>query len=162
MTLEEVKEAYSMRDVAEMYGFEVNRAGMMRCPFHQNDKDASLKIYKKDFHCFGCGAHGDQIDFVAKLTGVSFKDAFLSLGGTYEDQDKEEVQRKMQAAEAARQKKREKEFAEQERKRLNNQYITALRNGLNCFPVLSENWCQCRNELEYQLHIHDVINTERR
>ena len=60
------------------------------------------------------------------------------------------------------QKKREKEFAEQERKRLNNQYITALRNGLNCFPVLSENWCQCRNELEYQLHIHDVINTERR
>ncbi len=162
MTLEEVKEAYSMRDVVEMYGFEVNRAGMMHCPFHQNDKDASLKIYKKDFHCFGCGAHGDQIDFVAKLNGVSFRDAFLSLGGTYEDQDKEEVQRKMQAAEAARQKKREKEFAEQERKRLNNQYITALRNGLNCFPVLSENWCQCRNELEYQLHIHDVINAERR
>lgn len=162
MTLEEVKEAYSMRDVVEMYGFEVNRAGMMHCPFHQNDKGASLKIYKKDFHCFGCGAHGDQIDFVAKLNGVSFRDAFLSLGGTYEDQDKEEVQRKMRAAEAARQKKREKEFAEQERKRLNNQYITALRNGLNCFPVLSENWCQCRNELEYQLHIHDVINAERR
>ena len=39
MTLEEVKEAYSMRDVVEMYGFEVNRAGMMHCPFHQNDKD---------------------------------------------------------------------------------------------------------------------------
>lgn len=162
MTLEEVKETYSMRDVVEMYGFEVNRAGMMCCPFHQSDKNASLKIYKKDFHCFGCGAHGDQIDFVAKLNGVSFRDAFLSLGGAYEDQDKEEVQRKMQAAEAARQKKREKEFAEQERKRLNNQYITALRNGLNCFPVLSENWCQCRNELEYQLHIHDVINAERR
>ncbi|WP_394332395.1 CHC2 zinc finger domain-containing protein, partial [Alkaliflexus imshenetskii] len=39
----------------------------IRCPFHQDDKP-SCKIYSDTgtFHCFGCGATGDQIEFIEK------------------------------------------------------------------------------------------------
>ena len=95
MTLEEVKNYYTMAEIVERYGFRPNRAGAIHCPFHQGDKGASMKIYKKDYHCFGCGAHGDQIDFVARMDGLSFREAFISLGGTYDDQDREEVREKI-------------------------------------------------------------------
>ena len=54
MTKEELKQRYSMKEIVEQYGFRPNRAGFIRCPFHTGDRDASLKIYEKDFHCFGC------------------------------------------------------------------------------------------------------------
>lgn len=36
---------------------------MGRCPFH-SDKDPSFAVYSDHFHCYGCGAHGDIIDFI--------------------------------------------------------------------------------------------------
>lgn len=58
-----------MDEVARHYGFEPNRAGFMRCPFHQGDHTASLKIYAGDrgWHCFGCNSGGSVIDFVMRL-----------------------------------------------------------------------------------------------
>lgn len=45
------------------------------CPFHQ-EKTPSFVIYKDNhFHCFGCQAHGDSIEFVMKLFGINFIDA---------------------------------------------------------------------------------------
>ena len=46
------------------------------CPFHQ-DKRASFSINdaKRFYHCFGCGAHGDAIDFAERVYRLSFKDA---------------------------------------------------------------------------------------
>ena len=64
MTSEELKEEYSMRDVAERYGFQPNRAGFINCPFHKGDRDASMKIYKDSYHCFGCGKSGDIFSFI--------------------------------------------------------------------------------------------------
>ena len=52
------------------YGLEVDRGGFACCPFH-NEKTPSFKVYEDYFHCFGCGEHGDHIDFVQKLYGVS-------------------------------------------------------------------------------------------
>lgn len=66
----EIKEYVSAREVAENYGIKVNRNGMACCPFH-NDKHPSMKIDKSHYHCFGCGAHGDAIGFVAQLFGLS-------------------------------------------------------------------------------------------
>ena len=83
MNSEEIKGHYDMRDIIERYGLKANRAGFIVCPFHQGDKNASMKIYEKDFHCFGCGAHGDIFKFVQMMDGVGFSDAFLSLGGEY-------------------------------------------------------------------------------
>lgn len=159
MTLDEIKQI-PMREIVEWYGFHPSRSGFIHCPFHQGDKGASLKVYAKDWHCHACGNHGDQIDFVRKMDNLSFKEAFLALGGTYEtDKEKRvEVQRKIRMAEIERQKKAERE-AEMMRKRdRNNRYITALRNGIACFPVYSEEWCFCQNELAYQLYLHGVLN----
>ena len=68
-----VKDAVSARDAAEFYGIHVNRSGMARCPFH-NDRTPSMKVDRR-FHCFGCGADGDVIDFAARLFGLGNKEA---------------------------------------------------------------------------------------
>jgi hypothetical protein len=54
-----------------------------RCPFH-DDRSPSLVVYRKSntFHCFGCQAHGDSIDFVMRKDGVSFKEAVHELART--------------------------------------------------------------------------------
>lgn len=70
-----------MDEVARHYGFEPNRAGFMRCPFHQGDHTASLKIYAGDrgWHCFGCNSGGSVIDFVMRLYDINFRQAVLRL-----------------------------------------------------------------------------------
>ena len=70
---EAVKQSVSTREAAEFYGIEVKRNGMACCPFH-DDKNPSMKVDQR-FHCFGCGADGDVIDFTAKLFNLSPKEA---------------------------------------------------------------------------------------
>mgnify|MGYP000385188247 FL=1 len=70
---EAVKQSVSTRDAAEFYGIKVSRTGMACCPFH-DDKNPSMKVDQR-FHCFGCGADGDVIDFTAKLFDLSSKEA---------------------------------------------------------------------------------------
>ena len=80
MNKEEIKKTYSMREIAERYGFQVDRAGFIHCPFHQGDRGASLKIYQDSFHCFGCGANGDIFTFVQMMDQVDFKRLSKVLG----------------------------------------------------------------------------------
>lgn len=70
---EVVKHSVSARKAAQMYGIEVRRNGMACCPFH-DDKNPSMKLDRR-FHCFGCGADGDAIDFTARLYNLSPKEA---------------------------------------------------------------------------------------
>ena len=70
---EAVKQSVSTREAAAFYGIEVKRNGMACCPFH-DDKNPSMKVDQR-FHCFGCGADGDVIDFTAKLFVLSLKEA---------------------------------------------------------------------------------------
>lgn len=81
MTIEEIKQQYSMRDVVERYGLHPDRHGFLHCPFHSGDHTASLKLYKDSFYCFGCHEHGDIFTFVQKMDNCSFKEAYKSLGG---------------------------------------------------------------------------------
>ena len=60
-------------DVVLMAGFQPNRSKMICCPFH-NDKHPSMKVDRRYF-CFGCGAKGDAVDFVANYYGLSLKEA---------------------------------------------------------------------------------------
>ena len=74
MTLfETVKQSVTTRQAVECYGLSVNRFGKTRCPFH-NDRTPSMKVDRR-FHCFGCGADGDVIDFVSRLYGLDAKSA---------------------------------------------------------------------------------------
>ena len=73
-----VKENVNLREVAELYGIDVNRYGKALCPFH-NDRHPSLYVTDDHYHCFACGAHGDVIDFVGKLFQLSPYDAARKL-----------------------------------------------------------------------------------
>lgn len=50
------------------------------CPFH-DDRDPSLVVYADHFHCYGCSAHGDVIDWLFRIEGVSFPEAVVRLAG---------------------------------------------------------------------------------
>jgi DNA primase len=112
-----IKDRLTMSDMLLRYGYEPNNRGFMCCPFH-NEKTPSMKIYEKDYHCFGCGEHGDVITFVQKLFNLSFLDTLkkidvdfgLNLYGdkTFEELRKSHYQTKQLQA------KREREEAERE------------------------------------------------
>jgi putative DNA primase/helicase len=50
------------------------------CPFH-DEKTPSFYVYDDHFHCFGCGAHGDAIDFLMRTRNVSLPEAARLLLG---------------------------------------------------------------------------------
>ena len=77
-----VKYGVSCREAAERYGVEVNHCGMALCPFH-NDRHPSLYVADDHYHCFGCGEHGDVIDFAAKLFGLPLYEAAQRLAADF-------------------------------------------------------------------------------
>lgn len=99
----QIKEQITARDIAEHYGYEVNRSGMMCCPFH-DDKHPSMKV-DKNFYCFGCGAKGNAIEFAAKLHELTTYEAALNLIDDFMlpiDVDKKIKREKKQYAEIKR------------------------------------------------------------
>ncbi|MCA1897086.1 DNA primase, partial [Shewanella putrefaciens] len=52
------------------------------CPFH-SEKSPSFTVSrdKQFYHCFGCGAHGNAIDFVMEYDRLDFIDAIEDLAG---------------------------------------------------------------------------------
>ena len=70
---EAVKVNVTASQAAAYCGFTPNRSKMICCPFH-NDRR---------YYCFGCGEHGDAIDFVAKYYDLSLKDAAMKLADDF-------------------------------------------------------------------------------
>lgn len=50
------------------------------CPFH-DEKSPSFTVNdaKRFYHCFGCGAHGDTIKFVAETSGLGYKESAIKI-----------------------------------------------------------------------------------
>ena len=112
-----IKDRLTMCEVLERYGYEPNKKGFMCCPFHL-EKTPSMRIYDKDYHCFGCGEHGDVITFVQKLFNLSFQEALKKIDvdfvlNLYGDKTFEEL-RKSHYQTKKKKKKREREKAEKE------------------------------------------------
>ena len=145
MTLEEIKQQYRMIDILNKYSIKVNRAGFACCPFH-NEKTPSMKVYEQNFHCFGCGAHGDIINFEEKYNGIDFQSALKLLGGSSENlnfKQKLSIYKSKKDAERKKnQEKRRKEF-EKKQKRLERKYKVIL----SCSLPLSEEWAMAYNKL---------------
>lgn len=161
MTSEEIKKAYSMRDILDRYGIRPDRAGFIRCPFHK-EKTASMKIYQDSYYCFGCGAHGDIFDFVSEMEDITFREAFFELGGTYE-QKKETFGEQMVRyhAQKEREMKMKQTDALKARKKLNNDLIDIYRDGYRRSEPFSDAWTDCYNALQYQLYLHEILNEPR-
>ena len=116
-TVQTIKDRLTMREVLEYYGYEPNKKGFICCMFH-NEKTPSMKIFEKDYHCFGCGEHGDVITFVQKLFSLSFQEALKKIDidfglNLYGDKTFEEL-RKSHYQTKRLQAKREREKAEKE------------------------------------------------
>lgn len=77
-----VREMVSMEEAAERYGLRFNRSGFAVCPFH-NEKTASFKIHGGRGHCFGCGWHGDVIDFAQGILHTDRDGALRALVGDF-------------------------------------------------------------------------------
>ncbi|MEW6080845.1 MAG: CHC2 zinc finger domain-containing protein [Bacillota bacterium] len=50
------------------------------CPFHPEQAPSFVVFEDKRFHCFGCQAHGDAVDFVSTLLGISSLEAAKRIG----------------------------------------------------------------------------------
>lgn len=76
----EIKSRLTMPEMMLRYGFELNRAGFCKCPFHP-ERSASFKAYAGDrgYYCYGCHAHGSVIDFVMQYFSISFGDAIKKI-----------------------------------------------------------------------------------
>lgn len=77
-------------DLVEVIGSHVNlkRSGanfVGLCPFH-DEKSPSFMIARGDkhYHCYGCGAHGDAIQFLTQHVRLSFSDAVESLSSRFQ------------------------------------------------------------------------------
>ena len=76
-----VKDGVETREAAERYGLQVSRHGMCKCPFH-NDRDPSMKVDRR-FHCFGCQADGDVIDFTSRFFNLTKRETAEKLASDF-------------------------------------------------------------------------------
>ncbi len=81
-SLETLRQRIDLVDVLSGH-IELKRSGAAYkglCPFH-DEKTPSFMIQKGDthYHCFGCGAHGDAIQFLMNHLKISFLDAVENL-----------------------------------------------------------------------------------
>ena len=71
------------KPIEELFEGRLRKVGtrlMGLCVFHE-ENSPSFCVYPDEntYHCFGCQAHGDVIDFVMKTKGISFVGAVRSL-----------------------------------------------------------------------------------
>ena len=169
-----IKDRLTMREVLLHYGYEPNRAKFICCPFH-NEKTPSMKIYEQDFHCFGCGEHGDVISFVQKLFGLSFPDTLkkididfgLNLYGehTFDEIRRSHYKQKQIQAERERN-KREKEHAEEEYWKVFDEWKRLDDNKRKYAPkTMEEEWhplfIEALQKLAYQEYLLDMAEIRR-
>jgi DNA primase catalytic core len=78
MEISDIKQRLSILTVLQHYNLKPDRNNQIKCPFHKDDKP-SCRIYAdtNTFHCFGCNATGDQIEFIEKYEKCSKHNAIV-------------------------------------------------------------------------------------
>ena len=80
--IDDIKKQYPIIDIAIRLGLNIDKNNKSICPFH-NDKNPSLSFNIKDnyYHCFSCGASGDNIKLVQELLHCNFNEAIEFITG---------------------------------------------------------------------------------
>ncbi|MDE2392018.1 MAG: DNA primase [Rhodospirillales bacterium] len=52
------------------------------CPFHA-EKTPSFQVWHDHYHCYGCGEHGDAVQFVQKVKNYTFPEAVRDLADAH-------------------------------------------------------------------------------
>src|SRR5262245_8943333 len=68
----------SIAPLYELVTLPMTSNGTVCCPFHE-EIEPSCKIYTDHFHCFGCHTHGDRVDWLTKVEGLSKAEAIAAL-----------------------------------------------------------------------------------
>ncbi|MBB3308722.1 hypothetical protein FHT78_000451 [Rhizobium sp. BK196] len=86
--VERLRRDVSLPGTAAGYGCRLKRNGhehVACCPFHAEETPSFTVFRGQDgierFHCFGCGAGGDVLDFVQQIKGVDLAQAVRILDG---------------------------------------------------------------------------------
>lgn len=143
----EIKESLTMQQVAEHFGYKVNRSGFILSPF-RNEKTPSCKLYRNSYYDFSTAAGGDLVQFTATINGSNnwqacqyLIEAFslpYSLSGNTDN--REQIRRREQ--EKQRQQEKEQRFKEAWRaevdrlKTWKNIYQRAIEEKI--FPPMSD------------------------
>lgn len=82
LEIDYIKKQYSIIDIAIRLGFKIYKNNKTLCPFH-DDHNPSLSFNVKDnyYHCFVCGASGDNIKFVKEILKCDFNEAIKFISG---------------------------------------------------------------------------------
>ena len=80
-----LKHRHPLAEVVTAAGVQLRGQGRVRqglCPFH-DETAGSFTVYGDTarFHCFGCGASGDVLDFVQRVEGLTLPQAIRRLDG---------------------------------------------------------------------------------
>lgn len=86
-SLENLRKKIDLVEVLES-AIELKRAGAAYkalCPFH-DEKTPSFMIHRGDthYHCYGCGAHGDAIQFLMNYQRMDFSQAIEHLAAKFQ------------------------------------------------------------------------------
>ena len=86
-TIRQVHDRVDIVDVVSRFNVTLTRKGahfVGLCPFH-NERTGSFIVSpsRNTYHCFGCGAHGDGIDFVMNLDNRTYPEAIEYLANMY-------------------------------------------------------------------------------
>ena len=81
--IDEIRSRIDFVGLVQRHGIELKKSGRSlkgRCPFH-GENTPSFYVYPEDkqYHCFGCQAHGDVFSFVQRLMGKTFVDTVADL-----------------------------------------------------------------------------------
>ena len=79
-----IRSSVSALQAARAMGIRADRNGRCACPVHNGaDRNCKLDSGPKGFKCFVCGAHGDVIDLVQTVQGVTFRSAIEWLNSAF-------------------------------------------------------------------------------
>ena len=81
-TIEQLQELPIEQVVEKIAHISSIKNNTICCPFHP-ENTPSCHLYEHHLHCFGCGAHTDNIGFVMQYKNVPFAQACQSLAETF-------------------------------------------------------------------------------
>jgi DNA primase len=77
-----IKRYVMMHQVVNRYTSEQIVRGRIRCPIHHGT-DRNMRVYPNSYYCWVCHAHGDVIQFVQSVLGLSFQDAMQRISDDF-------------------------------------------------------------------------------
>jgi DNA polymerase len=64
--------------LTDLVSLPMDASGHVSCPFH-DDPNPSCSIYVDHYHCHACSAHGDRLDWLMQVEGMTKAEAIVTL-----------------------------------------------------------------------------------